>query len=323
MKSPDHELETSLLDSAHAVFGSVKPRPAGDGPSELTRTLGDTGFLGLGVKEAAGGSGGTMRLAALVAEAAGRHAAAIHYLPSLIGAHAAAAAGDRKLTDALVAGTTVAMVFFGDGSGTARPAPSTSLDPEVFYMQGNRAPVHVARGERRLEPDHATWLAPDWFDLRLHLDAPVTAIDTQSWPNGLELTHSLTAAAILGLVRGLLTSTSEYVMRRQQFDAPIGSFQAIKHSLADVHIDLVHTRALVFGALDALDSGDARAARLLSLAKVAADRSAAGASRCLQAMGGIGFTWESDVHRYLKQALRLRQWPVPHQQLRASVRPGS
>jgi hypothetical protein len=39
-------------------------------------------------------------------------------------------------------------------------------------------------------------------------------------------------------------------------------------------------------------------------------------------MGGIGFTWESDVHRYVKQALRLRQWLVPHQQLRASVRPG-
>jgi hypothetical protein len=55
---------------------------------------------------------------------------------------------------------------------------------------------------------------------------------------------------------------------------------------------------------------------LLSLAKVAADRSATGASR------GIGFTWESEVHRFVKQALRLRQWLVPHQQLRASVRSG-
>jgi alkylation response protein AidB-like acyl-CoA dehydrogenase len=322
MKSPDHELEASLLDSADAVFSSAKPQATGAGPSELTRTLGDTGFLGLGVKEAAGGSGGTVRLAALVAEAAGRHAAAFHYLPSLIGAHAAAAAGDRQLTDALVAGTTVAMVFFGDASGAARPAPSTSLDPEVFYMQGNRVPVQVARGERQLEPDHATWLAPDWFDLRLRFDAPVLADDIESWPNGLVLTHGMAAAAILGLVRGLLTSTTEYVTHRKQFDAPIGSFQAIKHSLADVHIDLVHTRALVFGALDALDSGDARATRLLLLAKIAADRSAAEATRCLQAMGGIGFTWESDVHRYLKQALRLRQWPVPHQQLREWVRPG-
>jgi hypothetical protein len=38
-------------------------------------------------------------------------------------------------------------------------------------------------------------------------------------------------------------------------------------------------------------------------------------------MGGIGFTWESDAHRYLKQALRLRQWPLPHMTLRATARP--
>ena len=59
----------------------------------------------------------------------------------------------------------------------------------------------------------------------------------------------------------------------------------------------------------------------LSLAALAAGSAAQGsAERCLQAMGGIGFTWESDVHRYLKAIVRLRHWPLPEQRRRGELR---
>ena len=109
--------------------------------------------------------------------------------------------------------------------------------------------------------------------------------------------------SLVGLVGRLLANTATYVTDRKQFGVPVGSFQAIKHSLAEVYIELTHARSLTLGALDALDRGDAEASRLLSLSKAAANAIAEESLRCLQAMGGVGFTWESDVHLFVKQSL--------------------
>jgi alkylation response protein AidB-like acyl-CoA dehydrogenase len=324
MTPPDRDPETeqAIAESAHALFGETKPSQPDQGARDVLRALGNAGFIGLGIAEDAGGSGGSARLAGLVAEVAGAHAAAIVYLPQLLAAHAAAGAGDRELTESLVAGTVTAAIFFDDGAGNAFPSP-TALDAAgKVFVQHNRYPRRLAASvlSRR---DDVTWLGPDWHDLRIEGDMASAVEAVAEWRDGLALSHGISAMAIIGLAQGLLDRTTVHVNARVQFGAPIGSFQAIKHALADVYIDIVHTRALVLGALDALDGDDPDAAHLLSLAKVAADGTADRPRRCLQAMGGIGFTWESDVHRYLKQALRLRQWPLPHLTLRASVRPTS
>jgi len=322
----DRDLEKALAETAHAVFGRARPGqgPTGpDGPevnAELVRELGETGFAGLSIAEELNGSGGTARHAGLVAHAAGYHAAAVPYLSQVLSAHAAAAIGDRELTRQLVDGALRGAVFFDAGQGRPVPSPSSAADVEVFFVRANRFPLRVTSTAHGLERDDVTWLAPDWHDVQLRLEAAAAHHGSPDWPDGLALSQGLAAAAMLGLVDGLLASSVEYVKNRRQFGAPVGSFQAIKHSLADIYIDLVHSQALACGALDALDSGHQDAARLLALAKIAADGTAAGARRCLQAVGGIGFTWESAVHRYLKQALRLRQWPLPHAQLRESVR---
>jgi alkylation response protein AidB-like acyl-CoA dehydrogenase len=122
---------------------------------------------------------------------------------------------------------------------------------------------------------------------------------------------------MIGAAADLLRQTAAYAGVRTQFGAPIGSFQAVKHSLADAWIGLHHARELAVGAL----KGQAGGLDGLSLAALAAGSAAQGsAERCLQAMGGIGFTWESDVHRYLKAIVRLRHWPLPEQPRRGELR---
>jgi alkylation response protein AidB-like acyl-CoA dehydrogenase len=115
--------------------------------------------------------------------------------------------------------------------------------------------------------------------------------------------------AAVGACERLLDLTVEHVRQREQFGRPIGSFQAVKHALADVYIDVQHSRSLVFAALCA--EADERR-RLLPLAKLAADATyRRTAETALQLHGGIGFTWECPVHLFLKNALRLSTYPVP------------
>jgi alkylation response protein AidB-like acyl-CoA dehydrogenase len=310
----DRDIERAVVESARDAFADQV---------RFHDVLRSTGFAGLGVAEDLGGSGGSALHAGLVAEAAGEHAIAVGYLPQVLAAHAAAACGERELVERLVTGAGHGAVFFELVDGTVQPAPALPGQvPEqriVALVRKNSCPVLMSSA--RVRADATTWLGPDWVDLVIEGEQPAHEQADRPWVAAVPLAHGLAAAAIVGLVRGLLAGTVEYVNQRRQFDRVIGSFQAIKHSLADVHIDVIHTAALVHGALDSLDRGDPDAIRLLALAKVAADRSAAGANRCLQAMGGIGFTWESSTHRYLKQALRLRQWPQPHRQLRAALRP--
>jgi hypothetical protein len=107
-----------------------------------------------------------------------------------------------------------------------------------------------------------------------------------------------TAAQLLGLGRALLDRSVGYAKQRTQFGKPIGSFQAVKHQLADVAVGLELARPLLFGAALALDGPDA--ARDVSAAKVAcADAAYRAARTALQVHGAIGYTAEYDLALWL------------------------
>jgi alkylation response protein AidB-like acyl-CoA dehydrogenase len=122
-----------------------------------------------------------------------------------------------------------------------------------------------------------------------------------------------TAAQLLGLGNQLLDLTVAYVKERQQFGVPIGSFQAIKHHLADALLALEFARPVVYGAAWALaDQSGAvpagHASRAASHAKVAASDAARLVGRqALQCHGAIGYTVEYDLHLYLKRVWALSQ----------------
>ena len=113
---------------------------------------------------------------------------------------------------------------------------------------------------------------------------------------------TLIAADIAGAAEWQLQATVEYAGTRQQFDHPLGFFQAVKHPLVDVMILIDQCKSLVYNAACAIDTQSPRAVEFAHMAKASASECAAFASsRSVQFHGGIGFTWECFIHLYFKR----------------------
>jgi alkylation response protein AidB-like acyl-CoA dehydrogenase len=115
---------------------------------------------------------------------------------------------------------------------------------------------------------------------------------------------ALTAALLVGNASATCEAAVAYAKQRHQFGQPIGSFQAVKHILADMRVRHDVARAAVYAAGVSLDNPDVGSSpRAVAAAKLAAtDAALRNAKACVQVHGGIGFTWESDAHLYLKRA---------------------
>jgi alkylation response protein AidB-like acyl-CoA dehydrogenase len=122
-----------------------------------------------------------------------------------------------------------------------------------------------------------------------------------------------TAALLVGAGQAMLDQSVDYANQRHQFGRAIGSYQAIKHKLADVHIAVEMARPLVYGAALSLGDRSADTARDVSAAKVAAAEAALLAARSsLQTHGAIGFTHEHDLSLWLLRVQALRSaWGDP------------
>ncbi|MFZ0832348.1 MAG: acyl-CoA dehydrogenase family protein [Mycobacterium sp.] len=122
-----------------------------------------------------------------------------------------------------------------------------------------------------------------------------------------------TAAHLVGAGQAMLSAAVDYAKQRTQFGRVIGSYQAIKHKLADVHIAVEMARPLVYGAALSFAAGSPGTARDVSAAKVAAAEAATLAARsALQTHGAIGFTAEHDLSLWLLRAQALRSaWGNP------------
>jgi alkylation response protein AidB-like acyl-CoA dehydrogenase len=126
----------------------------------------------------------------------------------------------------------------------------------------------------------------------------------------------------LGLAEAMLAATVSYAQTRQQFGRPIGSFQAVKHACADMLVKVSVARALVREAVEAVvavagpDGSDADAA--VAMAKSYTCGAAVDVvGKAMQLHGGIGYTWESGIHVYLKRAVFNRSLfgsPAAHRQ---------
>jgi acyl-CoA dehydrogenase len=130
--------------------------------------------------------------------------------------------------------------------------------------------------------------------------------------NGNPLAQLVDRAAVLvandlaGIARKALTDTVEYDKTRVQFGKPVGSFQAIKHDLADIHlaVTMAEHAALYAAHAQDIDAPDKELAASIAKAK-AGDTASSATGAMIQYHGGIGYTWEHDAHFYLKRAKRL------------------
>jgi alkylation response protein AidB-like acyl-CoA dehydrogenase len=144
----------------------------------------------------------------------------------------------------------------------------------------------------------------DWsrrmFEVDVRPVSPHTTVDIDGW---LERAWVAVAAELVGTARWLLHTTLEYAKQRVQFDVPIGSFQAIQHKLANMSLAVERATSAVYYAAMAIDADDADRHRAAHVAKAAAGRAATLCAKDgIQIHGGIGYTWEHDLHLYIRRA---------------------
>jgi alkylation response protein AidB-like acyl-CoA dehydrogenase len=202
--------------------------------------------------------------------------------------------------------------------------PNASLDGDALRLTGVTRPVPMAAdmdsiavagpvddGEYLVVLNAPTLSGMSTLDLsrsweRLDLDATI-ANWTRLPPGTLALLRDALAVHrafdALGAAARLLDMTVSYAGQREQFGVPIGSFQAVKHHCADMAVAVEAGRASLWAAALALDTAPAAARSRAASAAAAYAKSAAAkvAGTALQVHGGIGFTWEHDLHLFLRR----------------------
>ena len=124
-----------------------------------------------------------------------------------------------------------------------------------------------------------------------------------------DIAAALTSALQLGAAQRGLDMTVAYSLERVQFGRPIGSFQAMQHKLADMSLDIERAWSAVYFAAMTIDADDADRHRAMHAAKAAAGEAARrNAKDGIQIHGGIGYTWEHDLHLYLRRAYGSEYW---------------
>jgi alkylation response protein AidB-like acyl-CoA dehydrogenase len=257
------------------------------------RALAEMGVLGALAPESAGGLGLTVLDVVLIVEEAGYAA-----LPEPLVEHALVAV---PVLDGLSRAAS------GELTVTA-----SLNDPYVLYAESADAIV---------VDDHDLLYVVDRADAMLTPSTSVDASRRLAWvewdpatPIGDEADRHAafdrgalgTAAQLIGLARRMLDLTVDYAKERQQFGVPIGSFQAVKHHLADARIAIEFARPLVYRAAWSVAEGDAESSIHVSMAKaLASDAASLTARQALQCHGAIGYSYEYDLHLFMKRAWAL------------------
>jgi alkylation response protein AidB-like acyl-CoA dehydrogenase len=139
--------------------------------------------------------------------------------------------------------------------------------------------------------------------------AAAQSIDPEAFESVTEGATIALAAEMVGTARRLFDMALAYAKERVQFDVPIGSFQAIQHKLADMALDLERATSAVAYAAMAVDAKDADRHRAAHVAKAAAGAAATRAAKDgIQIHGGIGYTWEHDLHLFIRHAYGSEAW---------------
>ncbi|MEZ0052471.1 alkylation response protein AidB-like acyl-CoA dehydrogenase [Mycobacterium sp. MAA66] len=269
----------------------------------------DAGWTALETSEARGGSGASFAETAILLEEMGRAAATQSLLGIVLAVGALPEADAALITRAAVAnGFTVTD---GKVSGRAEfvpDAPGAELLLLVAEDTVVTAPVVVTRQPVLDETRSLGIVVAD--------EAPIT----QTWPlaPGIQQRAQVAIACdSLGIAEAILARTVDYVTIRKQFGRAIGSFQAVKHACADMQVKISIARQLVSSAASAIADGHDATVQAHMAKSYVTEMAVDVAGKAMQLHGGIGYTWESGVHVYLKRAALNRALygsPAQHRQ---------
>ncbi len=311
---------------------------AGEGFDTATwSALAEGGWLGLAIAEEDGGSAmGAVELA-ILAEEIGRSLAAVPFAPVLgLAVPAIQTMGKQThrklLLPGIVEGRTIIAAALAESGGLAPRTVSAKVAKD--RLSGTKTPVFFAA-----DATHALVAATDEGGIaRLYLadlsepgvtiqaldpidrTRPAAQIRFDSAP--VELLPGSDPAAIQGLLDGAavlaafeqiglagraLALTTAYAAERRAFGRPIGSFQAVKHRLADMFAKIELARSNAFFGAWALASGDSRLPEAAAVARLTAlDCVQFVTEESIQLHGGIGFTWAADPHLFLRRGWQMK-----------------
>jgi alkylation response protein AidB-like acyl-CoA dehydrogenase len=285
-----------LRDSVRGFFEQYAPvrGQLADDASTWKRITAEMGLTGLAVPEQTGGSGASFAELAVVLEEAGRCLLRAPLLSTAVAAHVLAGAGADDQLPALL-----------DGSGSA--AIVTDPDSPVADAAGSTLLLVAANDELEVvETSTATVTPLDAMDptrpvARVSLDgAPRRRIGDAA--GALDLLHVALAAESVGVARRAMDMAVQYAKEREQFGRPIGAYQAISHACAQMLLEVEGARSTTLYAAWALDHEPESGPLAASMAKAyASDAGWRVPASALQVHGGIGFTWEHDLHLWLKR----------------------
>lgn len=297
------------------------------------------GVAGLAVPEEYGGAGGGARDVQVVMEELGRSLSPVPFLgSSVLVAGALLASGDEaacsRLLPPLADGRSVGLLAWAE-QGVWEPesvrAEAVQGPGGDWQVTGTKEHVLDAEGADLLLVAARTGTGVSLFEVPVDGAAarrePLVTMDQTraqarwvlSGAEGrlvgragdgrrvLSQVRDLACVALAGEQTGAaercLELTVEHVLQRVQFGRPIGSFQAVKHRLADAYVLVESARSAALGAAFAADEEPAALPRLAAVAgSVCSEAFSAVAGEMIQLHGGIGITWEHDAHRYFKRA---------------------
>lgn len=287
----------SELQEFHDELRGVARELLGTGPdwSQIT----SAGWTGMEIAEQLDGAGASFAETAILLEEVGRAASP---QPLFGTALAVGALPDTESLLERIAGGTRSAVAWGftvtDGTVSGRDEfVLGAADAEIVLLLTEDtvvvAPVVVTE---RAVLDESRTLGSVVAD-----GAPVT----QSWPLPAGLRQRAEVAIAcdsLGIAEAMLAQTVDYVKIRHQFGRAIGSFQAVKHACADMQVKISVARQLVSAAVAAIAAGRDADTEAHMAKSHASEMAVEVAGKAMQLHGGIGYTWECDVHVYLKRA---------------------
>jgi alkylation response protein AidB-like acyl-CoA dehydrogenase len=315
------------------------------GESEaMWKDMAQLGWLGLALPEVHGGSDLGLVETALLLEEMGRASCPGPYLPTVLAARALLEAGtaaqkDRWLPVVAAGGARATVAFLdaelawdldatatraeraGNGwrlSGVKHFVPWAHVADLLLIPARTPDGLGVFMVERSaaglaLSPVAGMDLATRWVKVELD-GVPVAADGVLGEPGGarpllerlLRVGAVGASAEMLGAARRCLDMSVEYAKVREQFGQPIGSFQAIRHKCAEMLLEVENSHGAVYYAAWARDAGAEDADLAASVAKAyVGDAARKVCGEAIQVHGGIGFTWEYDLHLYFKRAKAL------------------
>src|SRR5277367_6800150 len=306
-------------------------------PRELYDQIAKLGWTGLIVPEKFGGAGlGMLDMAVLLEEGGYAAMPGPFLFSSVLAASALKFGGSEQLNSkwltALAEGKAIGTVAIVEGAGTIDPR-----DIHTMALKGEQG--WRLNGAKMFVPyadvaDFIVVAAKRDSDIRLFvvdtkspgvtirsmknldLTRRVASVELRNVPakrlhgGGTQLFTKLVdvaaiavAADSLGGIERALEMAVDYSKVREQFGKPIGSFQALKHAAAEIVADVEPARATLWYAAYAFDTGAADAGRVASMAKARlSEIYSRGTDRAVLMHGGIGFTWEHDMHLWFKRA---------------------